>query len=835
MRLESSLIDRAAMIVAPESLGPSSLPRPRTPLIGREQELAALSDLLGREDVTLLTLTGPGGVGKTRLAVEAARLVVPQFADGVVFVPLAAIAGAALVAPAIAQALGVREANQAALVDLLVWVLQEKRLLLLLDNFEHVIGAATVVSDLLASCPELTVLVTSRQRLSLSGEYEIVVPPLATANAGSDLPGIAGEPAAMQLFAVRAQAARADFTLHAGNAATVSAICQRLDGLPLAIELAASRIKLLPPEALLGLLEQCLPVLTGGPRDAPARHRTLRATIAWSYDMLPAEEQALLRRLSVFAGGFTLDAVERLSAIGYQLSATGDGQSASRQDGELEDGGRFITPHPSPVTHRSPFPPERSGSPFSPSSPSNIDLLAALVDKSLVLPYERPEGQGRFLLLETVREFAREALIASGEADEAGERQAIWCLELVRQLEPQLFAGNGDGPILQRLDAELDNIRAAVAWFAAAERCDEMLQLIVAIRSYLAMRPLQREVLRWLDDGLRSPEAGSAETRALANALAIFLSYDLDAGPVVTAYAEEALSQVAGTDNPLVRAEVHYCAGIAWAYAGDREREGQEQSLALAWARQAESPIWIATILAEIAETLFMAGDTLRALPVIEESIAIHRTLGPTWSFITALGERAQMAFQQHQPQVAAASYAEGMVMAEALSDLRTMVDMVAGMAGVALTQRQPERAVRLLAAVAAAREASGIRQSAFKALTRQIYEDARDALPEPAFSAAWSAGLMLPFAAAQAEALILAEAVAASAPGVGEREPLRLTPRERDVLRLLVEGQSDREIARALSIGARTVQTHVGNLFAKLGVNARAEAAAVAVRRGLV
>jgi predicted ATPase/DNA-binding XRE family transcriptional regulator len=376
----------------PQSRGarpPGVLPIPPTPLIGREHEEAAVTHLLLRRDVRLLTLTGAPGIGKTRLAMQVAAGLCETFADGMVFVGLAAIHDPTLLLSALAQALGVRDAGSQSLDATLAAHLRDKGVLLVLDNCEQVVAAAPLLAHLLASCPELKILVTSRAALRIRGEQEFTVPPLALPDS-RHLPGLddLAQYAAVALFVHRAQAVKPTFALTPTLAAHVAAICERLDGLPLALELAAARIKLLSPQALMARLESSLALLTHGPADLPARQQTMRCAIAWSYDLLAEQEQRLFRRLSVFARGWwTLEAAE--AVCGAKGERPGD----------------------------------------------VLDALQALVDESLVVQGEGADGEARYRLLELIREYALERLEASGEAETLRRRHAEYCLALAHEME----------------------------------------------------------------------------------------------------------------------------------------------------------------------------------------------------------------------------------------------------------------------------------------------------------------------------------------------------------------------------------------------------------------
>lgn len=398
----------------PRTLGaPASMPRNRQPLIGRAAELEACRTLLLREDVRLVTLTGPGGTGKTALSLEVAGTLVPDFEDGIVWVALASVADPALVPRAVARSLGIQELGGRPLVGVLADALASRQTLLVVDNFEHLQPAAALLAELVLACPRLKVLITSREVLRLSIEHELPVPPLPLPPRGLTAPGDLGQNDAVRLFVARTQEIRPRFALADDTAPLVGEICRRLDGLPLALELAAARVRLLPPRALLARLDRRLPMLTAGPRDLPARQRTLRDTIGWSYGLLGEDERALFRRLGVFAGGCTIEAVEAVC----------------------------------------PTPAARDGA---------LDGLTSLTDKSLVQQLQT-EGEPRFGLLETIREFALDQLDASGETADARGRHADHFLRLAEAADPRLLSAD-QVAWLNLLEVEHGNLAAALAW-----------------------------------------------------------------------------------------------------------------------------------------------------------------------------------------------------------------------------------------------------------------------------------------------------------------------------------------------------------------------------------
>jgi predicted ATPase/class 3 adenylate cyclase len=705
--------ERIFQLVAPDL--PSEFPPPKsleghrhnlpvhpTVLLGRDKELVQIRELLSRDDVRLVTLTGPGGTGKTRLSLEVAADLIDSFTDGVFFVALAPITHADLVAPTIAQPLGIRELGGRSILDGLREYLRDRRLLLVLDNFEQVLPAATVVADLLGCCPHLKILVTSRAVLHLRGEREYAVPPLALPDPTSRVSSESIEQyGAVALFVQRAREVKRDFELTVENTATIAAICLRLDGLPLAIELAAARIKLLPPDALFRRLERRLPLLSGGARDLPARHRTLRDAIAWSYDLLTEIEQRVFRRLSTFVGGFTLEAAEAVCDAEHP------------QLGDV------------------------------------LDCIGSLVDQSLLRQWDHgPNQEPRFGMLETIREYALEHLEGSGESGTILRRHAEFFLAFAEKADRGLRTAE-QGTWLARLESEHGNLRGALAWGHAQADPELALGLAGGLALFWYLHGHIAEGRSWLDGALAvSGGSAAARGKVLAGAGQLAMRHAefdraselLDEGLSLYRASGDAwgmgwcYSQIA----TVARARGHYeraatlfeesarlfratgdTWGIAWAVGshaimatqlGDFRRATALLQESLEADRRIGNWLFHARGLTTLGLVEHGLGNHARAESLLNESLGRLRDLGDTWGVARALEGLGRVAQVRGDHGRAESLYKEGLALYRNLGHRLDMTGCLDALAGAAVSQGDLLRAGRLLGAADAIRAEIGTR-----------------------------------------------------------------------------------------------------------------------------
>jgi predicted ATPase/DNA-binding CsgD family transcriptional regulator/Tfp pilus assembly protein PilF len=848
------------------------LPSVLTPLLGRESELDHLQGLIDTPAVRLITLTGPGGVGKTRLVLHLATTLVAEFDRDVSFVPLASIRDPALVLPTIGQALGLPLDTSDTLENRVASELEARQTLLVLDNFEQLLDAAPHIEDLLARSPGTTILVTSQAALGIPGEQLYPLLPLPTPAAGLTTAEAILQFDAVALFIARARSIKPMLSIDDRMAVTIAEISRRLDGLPLAIELAAARSNILSPEALLARLSNRLQVLGSDRRGVPDRLRTIRHAIAWSYDLLTSEQQELFRSLSVFAGGFTLDAVEGL-------------------------------PHTFGANHDA------------------FGTLSALVDHSLVQAQPQPSGENRFLMLETLREFGLEQLVIQGEEPGAYLAHANWFLHLAEEAGPHLV-GRDQEAWLNRLDPEWDNIRAAVNWSFENGHDALALRLVGAIWRFCSARGHTTESRVFLERALATAtgEKVAWRTRALVAAgnlaqnqrdldtaqslfeqardLAIDIDHPADevqaliglakvavnrsdyataidfhqraaalarktgdqravgialGGLAYVAYFQGKLDDAVGYweearqvvrelgDNLLESVAVSNLGAVA-TVRGEFDRAQRLLSRALELQRQMQAFDSLPYTLTNLADTWRQLGDYTLAEDLLAEAVSRFRELGYTGSEGTCLTSYAQLALDQGDRERAAAMLMESTRLIHEAGDQFPITENADVLAEICIDHGNEPAAIELLAASDAIRagiaaEAKPLQLAHLKDLQQRL----RTAVPEPEYERHRHTGAAYDIETLVRRITIIAREIVGTrlpppifpqdeTPGVAHP----LTVREVEVLGLLAQGKSTREISDSLFISPRTTTTHVNNILGKLEVTSRTAAVAWAMRNGL-
>ena len=763
----------------------TNLPAPRTRLIGRDADVAAVRDLALHGEGRLVTLTGGGGLGKTSLALEVARGLLGQVHDGVWLVELAPLADPALVPQAVATPLGVREGSERPLLEGLITHLRPRTVILVLDNVEHLVDTCAALADaLLSACPALRILATGRAPLHGAGGVTWRVPSLVVPGLRADLsPDHLGGVPAVQLFVERARAAEPTFALMAANAAAVAHLCRRLEGIPLALELAAARVRSLEPAALAARLdERFFLLLTGGARTAPTRQQTLRATLDWSHQLLEEPEQTLLRRLAVFAGGFELEAAEAV--------CPGEGVGAA----------------------------------------AVIDLVDRLVDKSLVVG----EG-GRYRLLEPIRQYAYERLDGSGEANAVRRRHAEHYLAVARQAD-RLLRGPRQMDGFARLNREANNLWEALEWAEQEAQDDLGLELAAALGWHWFYDEHLAEGERWLGTFLaRCPADSPTRAWALACLACMALVQEGEARAAALAEESRALARQLGDAAAEAFAAIPLSRGLFrrdGPVAGRRAAvEAQELACGDPW-------LTAMALDSEGHALKHMEGEAAAAEAQYRQSVALFRVAGAHREAAGAGMGLAALLLRRGVHMEASGVTREALSALHAQRTLYCVAEGIDILAGAAAATGHPERAARLFGATAALREAAGRTRWAHMRLDFERREAAaRSELGETAFAKAWDQGRQLSPEQAIAEALAATSAPAAP-PTARERvadvRAGTLTRREREVLALLARGLSNQQIADDLVITQSTAAFHVHNILGKLDLASRARAAACAVAHGL-
>jgi non-specific serine/threonine protein kinase len=777
-----------AVMGAPSPPHPARLPTPLTRLVGRAQALDELCDLLLQPHTRIVTLSGPGGVGKTRLAIAAAEVMSARFSGDVSFIALAALADPALVAATLASTLGLTDSAGREAAERLAAHFADRSALLVLDNFEQLTDAAPLVGMLAEQCSRLRILVTSRMPLHVSGEQLYPVPPLP-------LPRADGPPAleqleqvdAVALFVQRAREHRADFRLTHDNASAVVEICQRLDGLPLALELAAARIALLTPRSILERLNQQLTVLAGASRDAPQRQRTMRGALAWSYDLLDPASQRLLRQLAIFVGGWTLAAAEAIC------------------DADL----------------------------------AVFDGLATLTDHSLIYHVEQADGGTRFQMLETIRAFGREQA-ANGEDQHAVEaRHAAFYVGLAEQACPGLV-GREQERAIANLEADLDNLRAAWTWLerhgaTAAALGARLLRVQGWMWVFWRGQGRVHEGRQRIQALLAATDAPAAARASALNALGV-LAAELNEAPLASASHREALKLARAEADRFEEIQALWGLGRAAEWNGDTQAGIPWYEEALSVTRTVGNRRFLLPILNNLGLAWSALGEHPRAATLYHEALRVAQEEGYELGTALALSSLAEDALIHARDVPAAAAFSRQALLVHQASQSRPSrfsAELLELCARIAVARALPEMAARLFGAAAGIRALISTPVPANeRPLQERAHADARQPLGEQAWQHSWSAGFALRLDEALTYAIEALDAPPAPEPDTPSAGSM-LSPREREVVRLLVEGKTNQEVAAALFISPSTAANHVANVMNKLGLDSRTAVATWAVRHG--
>jgi len=674
------------------------LPSVVTRLVGQDELVDRLTLLAHGDEHRLITLIGPGGVGKTHVCIEVAHRVAGRYLDGVAFVDLSALQRSDQVPAAIASALGFDTGGGQSAFEPVGGALRHRSLLLVLDNFEHVVDAAPLVSEIFSTCAHVTILVTSRVRLRLRGEQVLTIAPLAVPPAPADAAdkrndGIEQFPA-VRLFLERSQEADASFTIDERQLATIGEICRKLDGLPLAIELAASRISVYSPETLLERLNRRLPALVGGRRDAPTRQQTLAAAIGWSYELLDPDVQRFLRRLAVFAGGWTLDAAERVAA------EPGDDSAA---------------------------------------------MIETLIDHSLIRLQRGGSDVDRYTMLETVREFAESALFTSGETSSIRRRHRDWCLELSERADREFANHLNDQVWYTRLDTELANLRVAIAYMREIEDGSGMLLCIRHLLFYWNDRPYFRDLSVWLDWAVEHSANEPPEVMVQIQGTRAFLAASLGDHDLARELVQSMLTFVELAPTPAILCQACNIQGVCFEYAGDSENAAATYARGVAACEECGSPHAVEAK-REVADKWILTGNINAAVELLDECLAISRAMGDETQVAHALGLRALAALAQNDLARSAVWFNEYLELALAYRIDRDALGAIAGMAALALAIDKPIVAARLLGAVESARQSVGVARIFNQLYADRTMSEAREALGAERLAAALQEGASMSY-----------------------------------------------------------------------------------------